>query len=193
MKRIMALLVIILFVAYPVIVYFGLSHLPISVLGGSLFVLFMIRLLASLWHHKKTAQELIPMALGVGGVLLAATILQSEKLLLFVPVAMNVVLLLSFGATLFKGTPMIERFATLAGEEITERVQGYCRRVTWVWVGFFSLNGTVALYTVLFASKEVWTLYNGLISYTLIGALMGVEYLFRLRSRRRGAQEEVVE
>jgi uncharacterized membrane protein len=41
------------------------------------------------------------------------------------------------------------------------------------------------LYTALWTSAETWTLYNGLIAYLLIGALVGGEWLIRARFKDR--------
>jgi uncharacterized membrane protein len=46
---------------------------------------------------------------------------------------------------------------------------------------FFAVNGSVALATALWASTALWTLYNGLVAYLLMGALMGGEWLVRRR------------
>jgi uncharacterized membrane protein len=57
----------------------------------------------------------------------------------------------------------------------------YTRRVTGVWCGFFVLNGSLALATALWASNQVWALYNGLLAYVMMGALFGGEWLVRRR------------
>ena len=43
-------------------------------------------------------------------------------------------------------------------------------------VRFFAVNGTVALITALWASARVWMLYNGFISYLLMGLLFAGEF-----------------
>jgi len=57
----------------------------------------------------------------------------------------------------------------------------YTRRVTWIWCGVFVLNGSLALATALWASNQVWALYNGLLAYVMMGALCGGEWLVRRR------------
>ncbi len=61
----------------------------------------------------------------------------------------------------------------------------YTRRVTQVWCIFFFINGAIALGTALWASAAVWSLYNGVIAYLLMGGLLGGEYLVRLRFKQR--------
>ena len=61
----------------------------------------------------------------------------------------------------------------------------YTRTVTWVWCGFFAVNAGIALWTALATSLETWALYNGLISYGLMGLLLGGELLVRGPVRRQ--------
>jgi uncharacterized membrane protein len=49
---------------------------------------------------------------------------------------------------------------------------------------FFVANGAVALLTAFFAPEAVWSLYTGVVSYVLMGAMFGGEYLLRMRFRR---------
>jgi len=56
--------------------------------------------------------------------------------------------------------------------------------VTQVWCGFFMLNGGIALATALWSSFEIWSLYNGLIAYLLMGTLFVGEYLVRIRTQK---------
>ncbi|STQ08598.1 Predicted membrane protein [Enterobacter cloacae] len=53
--------------------------------------------------------------------------------------------------------------------------------MTKVWCGFFIGNGAVALFTVLYADLRLWTLWNGMLSYILMGTLMAGEWLVRQR------------
>ncbi|MDP4840293.1 MAG: AMP-binding protein, partial [Alphaproteobacteria bacterium] len=55
----------------------------------------------------------------------------------------------------------------------------YTRNVTKVWVGFCLLNAVLSYTTVRSGNLEIWTLYNGVISYGLMGILLGGEFLFR--------------
>jgi len=63
----------------------------------------------------------------------------------------------------------------------------YTRKVTIMWCAFFVANGLAALATALWASNEVWLLYNGLVSYLLMGALFAGEWLVRRRIKARMA------
>jgi uncharacterized membrane protein len=103
------------------------------------------------------------------------------------PVAMSMALLWAFARSLWLPPSMIERFARLVEPYLDARGVRYTRKVTMVWIGFFALNGGIALWTALAGSWLQWTLYNGAISYGLVGLLFAGEYLVRRRVRRRGA------
>jgi uncharacterized membrane protein len=70
------------------------------------------------------------------------------------------------------------------GLPIVDHVPLYLYRLTALWAVFFALNGMTAVWTIT-VSMEVWTLYNGLISYFIVGALIGGELLFRNYYRKR--------
>ncbi len=53
----------------------------------------------------------------------------------------------------------------------------YTRKVTLVWCGFFIGNGAMALFTVLHGDMHLWTLWNGMVAYILMGTLMATEWL----------------
>lgn len=103
------------------------------------------------------------------------------------PVAVNAALLLLFGLSLWRGPSMVERLARLHEPNLDSAGVLYTRKVTQVWCGFFVLNGGLALCTALWASQQVWALYNGLIAYGLIGLLMAGEWCVRRRVRARKA------
>lgn len=102
----------------------------------------------------------------------------------FYPVLVSVSLLLIFAASLYLPPPIIERLARLQHPQLPPEGVVYTRKVTVVWCVFFLLNGCVALYTALYSSMEHWTLYNGLVSYVLMGMLMAVEYGVRILTQK---------
>lgn len=103
------------------------------------------------------------------------------------PVAVSGALLIVFAGSLLAGAPVIEQLARLTEPDLPPEGVAYCRAVTKMWCGFFILNGGVALSTALWADRTVWAIYNGFVSYCLMGALFAAEYAFRRRMRRRVA------
>lgn len=107
-----------------------------------------------------------------------------EYFLKLYSVVINATLLAVFGSTLFIEPNIIFRFATLAdksikGSSFEKQVYSYCKKVTVVWCCFFIINGGIAAYTTFFCSREVWAIYNGGISYVLMGTLFVVEFIIR--------------
>jgi uncharacterized membrane protein/acyl-CoA synthetase (AMP-forming)/AMP-acid ligase II len=118
------------------------------------------------------------------GIGIVCFISNSALFLKLYPVLISGMLLGVFGSTLFFPPVMIFRFAVLQDRSIKgslaeKRIEAYCRRVTLVWCGFFVLNGGIAAGTVFFASDAVWTVYNGGISYILMGTLFLGELVIR--------------
>ena len=103
----------------------------------------------------------------------------------FYPVVVNLFIFFVFFSSLFSKQTIIQKFAKLMeGKELDEKTLKYTRNLTYVWVGFTFLNLVISIFT-LFASEKIWALYNGLISYILIGTIFAVEYPIRIAFRRK--------
>ena len=74
---------------------------------------------------------------------------------------------------------MIETFARLQDKNLPDKAIPYCRNVTKIWCLFLLANSLIALYTALLTDMETWALYNGLISYILMGLLFAGEFIYR--------------
>ncbi|HEV2613448.1 MAG TPA: hypothetical protein VGV92_01935 [Gammaproteobacteria bacterium] len=103
----------------------------------------------------------------------------------FYPVLINIFMLVLFAQSLMFPPTIIERIARKTEKTFPPEAVLYTRRVTQVWCVFFIINGTISLITIFWASPKVWSLYNGVISYLLMGLLFGSEYLVRLSFKRR--------
>ena len=101
------------------------------------------------------------------------------NLLLLVPTLVNGVLLVSFGRTLVYPPTVIEKIAGTMTKNLSSNEVLYCKNVTVVWCIFFTLNGSLALFLAFFSSLEVWTLYNSVVAYGLMGSLFLVEFIYR--------------
>ena len=103
--------------------------------------------------------------------------------LLWYPVAVNIALLCVFAFSVLAGRPIVETFARLALKDkpFPPEAVRYTRKVTFVWIVFFAINGSIAAWTALKADPELWTLWNGCLSYVCIGLVAGGEYLVRRR------------
>jgi len=171
-------------IAYPVAVWCGLKNWGMSILAPLLIIAFILRLLT--FRGKLNQLTFFGKAMAVAGIVLVITsvLLRETSMLLYYPVAVNVLLLGLFFSSLFAGQSLIERFARLSEPDLPPEGVVYTRRVTQVWCLFFVCNGSFALYTCLKGDVSLWALYNGGISYLLIGLLMGIEWIIRKRLRK---------
>lgn len=101
------------------------------------------------------------------------------------PVLVSATMLCLFGYSLAFPPTIIERLVRIREPNLPPRAVIYTRRVTQVWCGFFAVNGCIALITVLWGSAKVWTLYNGVIAYVLMGLLFAGEYGVRFYFKRQ--------
>lgn len=174
------LLQALLWLAYPLAIFFGLQVLEPR------YVAILLALALLLRRHSDARRLLagltrIDMSVLTALLTLAAitAITNSEPLLRLYPAAMSLGMLITFGFSLKFPPSMIERFARLHEPDLPLAGVNYTRTVTQVWCGFFIANGTLAVYTALYSSREKWALYNGLIAYLLMGILFVGEWLFR--------------
>ncbi len=180
-----ALIVMGLF-AYPLVIYFAAGRVAPRILLAGALTLLALRVLFKTWRKFRRPWG----RLGLAAVLLVGAIavwfshgLSLQRVRLY-PVAIDAVFFLVFFLSLFTRTPLVERIARASDPELGPDAILYTRRVTRVWSGVLLANTLIALYTALHASMAAWTLYNGLLSYLLIGTVFLAEYLIRRRARR---------
>ena len=177
--RLIGLGLLLLGLAYPFIIYLGIGHL-----SPRLFAL----LLGALWLARALSPRQTPLSrtLSIAALsfCLVLALADSSALLLGYPVLINLALLALFAGSLCSGMPVIERLARLQEPQLPPAAVRYTRKVTWVWVGFFSVNAAIATGLALWAPLTWWTLYTGLIAYLLMGLLFAGEWLVRQRVRK---------
>lgn len=173
-------LVGLLILLYPCAVYFATQYLAPRLIALLLCGLLLLRFAmgGSPWMRP-----LLVAALAYAGFAVWSNQLIALR---FYPVVVNAAMLLIFGASLIFPPSVVERLARLQTPDLPEHGVLYTRRVTQIWCGFFVLNGGMALATALYASFEIWSLYNGLLAYVLMGLLFAGEYLYRQRVQGQG-------
>jgi len=170
---------------YPLIALLAVRTVGPAVVVGALCLVLLLRAVFGFGKGLPLGMALAPLAVAVA---MGLGLLWDRDLSVrLYPVFMNLAFLAAFGASLFRGPSMVERLARIAEPDLPEAGVRYTRKVTMVWCGFFLINGAIALWTAVAASMEVWTLYNGLIAYLLMGALAGTEWLVRRRVRAKHA------
>lgn len=175
MSALLNSLLALLTLCYPLAVYFGIQYFQPRWLALSLALVLILRLL-----KLKLACFRWIILISLFYLLLAFWSNQIISLR-FYPVIVNLAMLLGFSYSLLYPPSLIERLARLTQPQLPSKAIGYTRRVTQVWCGFFCLNGSLALYSALYSSFEIWTLYNGCLAYVLMGLLFAGEYLYRRR------------
>ena len=177
-----------LLLAWPLLIGYALAHHRLQWLLPLMALLFFLRFCQS--GRQAGPLRVVTQIVAAAGVTLcvASYLLKTHQLLLLYPVVVNAVMLAVFGGSLWSTMPIIERLARLQEPNLPLQAVRYTRRVTQVWSGFFIVNGSVALFTVAYGDMTLWTLWNGMIAYLLMGTLMAGEWLIRRRLRKRGPQ-----
>jgi uncharacterized membrane protein len=177
-------------IGYPALVWYGLTHWsPRQLALALLVVLLPTAALRLRGASRESLRGVAAVPLVTVCALGLAALLDASGYVLAVPVAINTVLLIGFGGTLRRGSlPMIERMARLSVSDLSEAERTWCRLWTWIWCGFFVVNGGTALVLALAAPLAWWALYNGAIAYALMGTLFATEWV--LRRRRFGSRSD---
>lgn len=104
----------------------------------------------------------------------------------YYPAFINLLVFLIFFSSTFTDETIIQKFAKMmeGNKELPDIVKDYTRKLTYVWCVFLMFNFLVSFATI-FMSAKVWTIYNGFVSYMLTGLLFAVEYIIRIRFKRK--------
>lgn len=178
MRKLITAIIAFLTLLYPVAVYYSIQLVAPWKIAAILLVLIIIRFFLGSqirWGWAFT---------GAGVLYCGFAIWQNSLLSLrFYPVLMSLAFFLIFFTSLKYPPSIVERIARLQHPNLPLQGIKYTYKVTQVWCVFFFINGLIATATALWSSFAWWSLYNGLISYLLMGLLMGVEYLVRIRTQ----------
>ena len=186
-KNIFNIILNILFVIYPVLVFYFLIFKKVSVRPFSLFTigLALFGFFTVILNKNKEKWGLSfwnSVLLAVIGVI--GFIINTSMISKLFSVFVNIVLLYNFGITLFRRPVMIYRFAVLMDKSIPDsagqkKIAVYCYKVTVIWVIFFLINGSIAAFTVFFCSDLVWAVYINAVAPAITGLLFVGEFIAR--------------
>jgi len=163
---------VLLIAAYPVIIYLLLSF-QLAWLGA-LLVFGMI-----VWKLRGRDNWLWWLLVLLLSALAAARLFGIDAMVKMSPLFIHTSLFSIFMQSLYH-TPLIERFARLQFTTgLPPEIAAYCRKLTMLWTAFFAANIAGCVWLAIRGDDATWMLYNGLIVYLLIGALLLGEYLWR--------------
>ena len=171
MKKIKLCLTAFIFLSYPFIVFVFLQK-QFSLRLLSFFLIGM-----AFFNFAQNKQKNIFFLVCLLSCLLFC--INNALFLKIYPVLMNAMIGLGFALSL-RTTPLITVFAQKMHYNMTDEVINYTRKATVAWAIFMFFNMLCSLITV-FMSDFVWTIYNGLISYLLIGLMFMGEFIVRQR------------
>lgn len=100
------------------------------------------------------------------------------------PPICNFTVFMVFFLSLFAKETVIQKFARACGDKLEKPAWNYTRNLTYFWCIFMFLNFALSVYTI-FLSDNIWILYNGFISYILVGLMFAIEYVVRIILRKR--------
>lgn len=174
-----------LLLAWPFVIVFGLAYNSLHWLLPLVALLLMLRLRQA--RRESSPMRFVMQGVALVGIVLCVTsaVMKTHQLLLFYPVVVNLLMLAVFGGSLWTAMPLVERLARIHMPKLPPHGVRYTRVVTQIWCLFFIINGSISLLTVLQGDIRIWTAWNGMLSYLLMGALMTGEWLVRRRVMKR--------
>lgn len=180
MRVLGTVLTVVLTIAYPVVVFFGLVHFSARTVG--LLALALVVPLMLLRFRNAEREDLwvvLRVPLVVIALLGLGAALNDARLVMFMPVIISLALLAQFASSLRGEVTMVERFARMKEGELSGAQIRHCRQVTVAWCVFFVLNTIVAGGLALAEMRAAWALYTGAIAYGLMGMMFAGEYALR--------------
>ena len=171
--------------AYPFVVYGALGRVPAAALVVAALTLVAGRLI--LLRRAAGARSLLPALLAVFAITAGLGLMEAELAARLYPVVMSLGMAAAFGLSLLGGPSLVEGFAALTEPDPSASARAYMRQVTKVWCGILVVNAGLSGLTALSGDLALWTLYNGLLSYLLMGTVFAEEYAIRRRVRAREA------
>lgn len=179
MKTLLRILSTTFVLASPWVLYWTLTQERVDIAALTLVGWVVVRTIPVLLSAKR---EQLAAALRLPAIALVFALLgwasDNGTWLLILPSATQA----AFGVTFLRslaGTPLIEHFARMVKPTLSDAERAHCRAWTRVWGGYLLLLAALGLGFAKWTALGVWTLYSGVVSYLLVGALFAVEYVVR--------------
>lgn len=157
-------------ILYPFLIFYLLTHNYSYRVVGLVFLLILV---LKFFVSKKILALLIGLVLSAGIILL-----EQQIFLKLYPCFMNLGFFILFCSD--KALPYLKsgilnmakllKLSLIISDSTLKDIKKH-------WTLFLFINTLISIFTV-FSSLKVWTIYNGLISYILIGSLFIVEFIY---------------
>ncbi len=165
-------------VAYPLLVWLGWGKFSPHLLGGLLLAALGVRFLVFGKHGKTLAPAAVIPLLPVA----AGAVSGNAQLFLWYPALISGATALWFGTSL-KGQTAVEGFARMRHPELPPEAIRHCRQATVAWTVLLAILSLVSAVSAVWGNLRFWAIWNGAVSYGLMGLLFALEYAVR-RARR---------
>ena len=94
------------------------------------------------------------------------------------PPCCNLFYFLLFFVSLFTKETVVQKIAKVLEGELSDEMMIYTRKLTYIWCIFTFFNFLISVATI-FLSDKIWVLYNGCISYIIMGIIFVSEFIYR--------------
>lgn len=102
----------------------------------------------------------------------------------YYPPIVNFAFFVIFFSSIFQEKTIIQKIALAMEPDANEHVMKYTRKLTYIWSIFMFINFCISFATI-FLPERIWAIYNGFISYLLVGIFFAVEYIVRINFKRK--------
>jgi uncharacterized membrane protein len=184
LKRRMKYLFGVLIVLYPVLVFSALVIFKLSIRYLSIFIIALAVAYFLVHRHNYRGKHTIvvfisPVVLCCIGIICLIT--KSSLTLKIYPALADLIYLVIMGTSILIPPPVVFYFLNMFDKKLKEHInpeffEQYCRKAAIIWCVFFVFDGAVSLVTVFWGSDIIWGIYNGGITYVLMGLIFVGEY-----------------
>lgn len=175
--------IVLAFIAYQYLVHASIS----STQAGALYPILLWFPLAALalWVMMRASNKPVWLAaLAAAGV--AVYLIEHQERLGLAAVSgishatAYLLLLWYFGRTLRRdGEPLITRFARRVHGSLPQGMEGFTRRLTIAWCGFFAAQLIASALLLAFAPIEAWSLFINLLNVPLVALMFVGQWVYR--------------
>jgi uncharacterized membrane protein len=198
LKRRMKYLFGALIVLYPVLVFSALVIFKLSIRYLSIFIIALAAAYFLLHRHNYKGKHTIVVFISpviLCGIGIICLITKSSLTLKIYPALADLIYLVIMGTSILIPPPLVFYFLNMFDKKIKEHInpgffEQYCRRAAIIWCVFFVFDGAVSLVTAFWGSDIIWGIYNGGITYVLMGLIFVGEYFILKMIEKKSLAEK---